>query len=764
MVPSSDAKETLRGSAERLQMGHGHSLNSLKECLDQWIRYTELTANCTSGRLNSTRFLTQYEGRHIFQGDNMRIQVLIVTNDISDATALQNALHKAHDGPYDVVWLKRLSEALERLRLDDIDVILIDLLLSDSQGIETFDKVFSATPHIPILTLSTMEDEVLGVEAVQRGAQGFLSKGHFNSSLVPQCLRSIIQRKAVEQNLYIERERATITLNSISDAVISTDMHGNVDCLNPAGEHMTGWTKEKALGCPISEVVQLINAKTREPVRNPIEQVLVAGQTVELAPDTVILRRGGREAPIQDSTALIRNERGETSGAVMVFHDMTAAQIMSQKMVHLAQHDVLTNLPNRLLLNDRIAQAIVNARRHGATAAVLFVDLDKFKNINDSLGHEMGDKLLQSVAARLCACVRASDTVSRLGGDEFVILLSETTRADDAAMAAEKIISAMIAPHVIDKHELYMTISIGVSLFPDNGDTPEKLLESADTAMYQAKQQGRNNCQFFTNAMNLRAVERQVIESGLRKAIERHELVLHYQPKVNLDTGLITGLEALVRWMHPVWGMTWPVRFVHIAEDCGVIVPIGRWVLLQACAQAVQWKRTGLDPGTIAVNVSSLEFRHKDFVNGIRDILRKTGMMPQNLQLEITESVLMQDVASSINVLTQIKAIGVELAVDDFGTGYSSLSYLIQFPIDVLKIDQSFVKNVTTMENNGVIVSAVIGMGKNLNQRVIAEGVEDQRQLDFLRKHNCEEGQGYYFSPPVAANAFAELLKSGIQK
>jgi EAL domain-containing protein (putative c-di-GMP-specific phosphodiesterase class I) len=282
--------------------------------------------------------------------------------------------------------------------------------------------------------------------------------------------------------------------------------------------------------------------------------------------------------------------------------------------------------------------------------------------------------------------------------------------------------------------------------------------------MYQAKQQGRNNCQFFTNAMNLRAVERQVIESGLRKAIERHELVLHYQPKVNLDTGLITGLEALVRWMHPVWGMTWPVRFVHIAEDCGVIVPIGRWVLLQACAQAVQWKRTGLDPGTIAVNVSSLEFRHKDFVNGIRDILRKTGMMPQNLQLEITESVLMQDVASSINVLTQIKAIGVELAVDDFGTGYSSLSYLIQFPIDVLKIDQSFVKNVTTMENNGVIVSAVIGMGKNLNQRVIAEGVEDQRQLDFLRKHNCEEGQGYYFSPPVAANAFAELLKSGIQK
>ena len=694
----------------------------------------------------------------------MKSRVLIVTNDSSDATALQNALHKAQDGPYDVVWLKGLSEALERLFLDDIDVILIDLLLPDSQGIATFDKVFSATPHIPILTLSTTEDEVLGVEAVQRGAEGFLSKGHFNSSLVPQCLRNIIQRKGVEQSLYIERERATITLNSISDAVISTDMHGNVDCLNPAAEHMTGWTKEEALGRPINEVMLLINAKTREPVRNPIEQVLVEGKTVELAPDTVILRRGGHEAPIQDSTALIRNARGETSGAVMVFHDMTASQIMSQKMSHLAQHDVLTNLPNRLLLNDRIAQAIVKARRHGATAAVLFMDLDKFKNINDSLGHEIGDKLLQSVAERLCACVRASDTVSRLGGDEFVILLSETTRADDATLTAEKIISAMTAPHLIDKHELYMTISIGVSLFPGDGDTPEVLLKSADTAMYQAKQQGRNNCQFFTNAMNLRAVERQAIESGLRKAIERHELVLHYQPKVNLDTGLITGLEALVRWIHPVWGLTWPVRFVHIAEDCGMIVPIGRWVLRQACVQAVQWRRTGLDPGTIAVNVSSLEFRHKDFVNGICDILRETGLMPQNLQLEITESVLMQDVASTIDVLTQLNAIGIELAVDDFGTGYSSLSYLMQFPLDVLKIDQSFVKNVTTMKNNGVIVSAVIGMGKNLSQRVIAEGVEDQCQLDFLRKHGCEEGQGYYFSYPVEADALTELLKSGIQK
>jgi diguanylate cyclase (GGDEF)-like protein/PAS domain S-box-containing protein len=694
---------------------------------------------------------------------SMNSQILIVTNDASDAAELQDALHSARDGPYTIVLLRQLSEALKRLSKDDIDAILVDLVLPDSQGIETFDKVFAAAPHVPILTLSTLKDEALAIEAVQRGAQGYLSKGHFSSYLVPQSLRNIIQRKTVELTLYIEKERAAITLNSISDAVIGTDMNGNVDYLNAAAELMTGWTKEEVRGRPISEVMPLINGKTRESVRNPIELVLVQKKPIELPVDTVILRRGGFEAIIEDSTAPICDARGEVVGAVMVFHDVTSTQTMSRKMAHLAQHDVLTNLPNRLLLNDRIAHAIVHAKRNRSSAAVLFMDLDKFKNINDSLGHEMGDKLLQSVAERLSNCVRASDTVSRLGGDEFVILLSETNHAEDVTTTAEKIIAASAAPYVIDKHELYMTTSMGVSLYPADGNTPETLLKNADTAMYHAKQQGRNNYQFFTSALNLRAVERQVIESNLRRAIERNELMLHFQPKVNLNTGGITGLEALVRWMHPTWGMTFPARFIHIAEDCGMIIAIGRWVLRAACIQAVKWESAGLNPGTIAVNVSSLEFRHKDFVKGVRDILAETKLLPQNLQLEITESVLMQDVGSSIDVLTQIKAIGVGLAVDDFGTGYSSLSYLMQFPIDVLKIDQSFVKNVTTTENNSVIVSAVIGMGKSLNQRVIAEGVENRRQLDFLKTHRCEEGQGYYFSRPVDADKFEKLLISGFK-
>jgi diguanylate cyclase (GGDEF)-like protein/PAS domain S-box-containing protein len=689
--------------------------------------------------------------------------VLIVSDVPSDVAALRDALQNAHDGPYEVVWLRRLSEALERLRQEDVDVVLIDVALPDSQGIDTFDQVYAATPHIPILTLSTLEDEALAIEAVERGAQGYLSKGYFSSYLVPQSLRNVIQRKAVEQTLFIERERATITLDSISDAVVGTDLHGVVDYLNKAGEAMTGWTREEAHGRPISEVMPLVNQKTREPVRSPVERVLQRGEAVNLAPDTLLLRRGEQEAAITDSTAPIRDRRGDIAGAVMVFRDITATQIMSQKMAHLAQHDVLTNLPNRLLLNDRIARAIVLAQRNGTSGAVLFMDLDKFKNINDSLGHDMGDRLLQSVAERLRVCVRASDTVSRIGGDEFVILLAATQHADDAAVTAEKIVAAMAVPHRIDKQELFMTTSMGISLFPCDGNTPDVLLKHADTAMYEAKQGGRNNYQFFTSAMNAQAVERLLIESDLRKAIDRGELLLHFQPKVNLHTGRIIGAEALVRWLHPVWGMTWPLRFIHVAEDCGMIVPIGRWVLRDACAHAVRWKKEGLDLGTIAVNVSSLEFRHKDFAQGVRDVLQATGLAPQSLQLEITESVLMRDIPASIAVLTELKSLGVELAVDDFGTGYSSLSYLMQFPVDVLKIDQSFVRNVDTAATNGVIVSAVIGMGKNLSQRVIAEGVEDQAQLDFLRQHDCEEGQGYFFSRPVDADAFEQLLRSGLK-
>ena len=443
------------------------------------------------------------------------------------------------------------------------------------------------------------------------------------------------------------------------------------------------------------------------------------------------------------------------------FHKEQKARAVAET---LARYDFLTNLPNRLLLNDRIAQAIEYAHRHQTSVALLFLDLDHFKHINDSLGHGAGDQLLQSVALRLIACVRSSDTVSRQGGDEFVILIPEEKQQAHTTLILDKILSAMVQPHAIAGNELHVTTSIGISIYPSDSHDAETLIKHADTAMYQAKQKGRNNYQFFQSEMNERAVERQLIETNLRRALERREFVLHYQPKINIESGAITGAEALIRWNHPQWGIVMPERFVAVAEECGLIVPIGHWVLREACLQSKRWESAGLSPGSIAVNVSALEFRSKDFVESVRCILSETGLAAEHLQLEITESVLMRDAKGSVAILQQLKQMGIQLAVDDFGTGYSSLSYLTQFPIDVLKIDQSFVQDIDALGGNNVIVSAIIAMGSSLHQRVIAEGVEDSAQLIFLKDRQCEEAQGYFLSRPVVGEQYAALLAQGISR
>ncbi len=435
------------------------------------------------------------------------------------------------------------------------------------------------------------------------------------------------------------------------------------------------------------------------------------------------------------------------------------------QMAHLAQHDALTDLPNRLLLNDRLDQAIALARRHGKQLAVMFLDLDRFKHINDSLGHTVGDQLLQSVAKRLTAGVRNSDTVCRQGGDEFVILLADIEHAEDAALSAQKILDALTVPHLIDQLDLHISVSIGISIYPDDGQDADTLIKNSDTAMYHAKEGGRNNYQFFEQNMNVLAVERQFIESGLRLALERQEFMLHYQPKINLETGTISGVEALVRWQHPQRGLIMPEQFVLIAEDCGLIVPLGTWVLREACRQAQAWQDAGLPPVPVAVNISAVQFRHKDFQESLTAILKDTGLAPGYLELELTESVLMHDADSTASVLNALKATGVRLAIDDFGTGYSSLSYLKRFPIDALKIDQSFMREITHAtadSDDASIVAAVVSMGKSLNQRVIAEGVETREQIAFLQAQGCSEGQGFYFSQPVSSEELVELLRTGI--
>ena len=691
----------------------------------------------------------------------MPSRILVLTDNRSDAETLTQLLHGNPGEVFEVEWLRQLSAGVERLRQGGVDAVVADLCLPDSRGMATFDQLLAAAPHTPILTLGAVENEALANQAVQRGAKACLSKEHFMSSLVPQTLRSIIERGHIEEAFFTEKARAEIALNSISDAVICTDLSGKVNYLNIAAETMTGWSRDEARGHPIGEVFQIIDGVTRQPDINPVDLVLQRNEVMGLTANTVLIRRNGSEATIEDSASPIHDWDGRITGAVVVFHDISAAKAMTLKMAHLAQHDFLTNLPNRMLLNDRIAQAITLAKRHNTQVAVLFLDLDNFKTINDSLGHATGDQLLQSVTARLCACVRGSDTVSRQGGDEFVILLSEGGHEGSAALTASKIMAALTEPHAIGDTELHVGASIGISVYPADGLDAEALIKNADTAMYHAKGKGRNNYQFFTSDMNRRAVERQVVESGLRRALDKHEFVLHYQPKINLASGKVSGAEALLRWQHPAWGMVLPDRFVPVAEDCGLIIPIGRWVLHEACAQAQNWLESGLALTSIAVNISALEFHQPNFVGEVTAVLAQTGLPASCLQLEITEGGLMRDAKASTEILTALKSIGVQLAVDDFGTGYSSLSYLKQFPIDILKIDQSFVQDIACADDSGIIVSAVIGMGNSMKLQVIAEGVENQVQLAFLTARHCDEAQGFLFSRPMAADQFTDMLVHG---
>jgi diguanylate cyclase (GGDEF)-like protein/PAS domain S-box-containing protein len=685
--------------------------------------------------------------------------ILLIDDDHLHAKALEEAMPNTEGTPANLEWVRTLSATLATLPAKQVRAIFLNLSLPDSQGIETLDRLLSVT-SAPVIVIGSADDEEICKRAMLHGARDYLLEGHLDSYAFARAIRNVGERDTARQELFAEKERAQVTLNSIGDAVLSTDCAGNVTYLNVVAEHMTGWSKKEALGHPLVEVFQIVDAVTHRTARNPVELAIRLDKVVGLSAKCLLVRRDGYETAIEDSTAPIHDRDGQVTGAVIVFHDVSVARSMVLEMSHLAQHDVLTDLPNRMLLNDRLSQAISFARRNQHLLAVLFLDLDGFKHINDSLGHAVGDKLLQSVAARLLTCVRKSDTVSRQGGDEFVILLPEVAHAADVAVSAAKIVVEIRKPHRVEEHDLCVTASIGLSTYPDDGQDAETLIKNADTAMYHAKQSGRDNFQFFKSDMSLRAVERQSLEGQLRYALERHELVLHYQPKINLRTGAITSVEALVRWQHPQRGLLLPGQFLTIAEDTGLIVPIGQWVLSEACRQMREWLDAGVLAVPVAVNISSLEFRGDHFLDGVRAALSKSHLDPRYLELELTETVLMRHAESTAYALAQLKALGVRLAVDDFGTGYSSLSYLTRFPIDALKLDQSFVRGIADSAENAIVVKAVISMGKSLKHRVIAEGVETQEQLNFLQSHNCDEGQGYFFSRPEPAQDFSKKLET----
>jgi diguanylate cyclase (GGDEF)-like protein/PAS domain S-box-containing protein len=687
--------------------------------------------------------------------------VLLIEDNPGDARLLKEMLNEHGAAGVKLTWMAFMAEAELYLAANRVDVILLDLGLTDAQGLAAVRRTHVAAPHVALLVLTGLDDESMAVQALQEGAQDYLIKGEIEPRWLMRSLRYAVERKIMEDALIAEKERAVVTLNCIGDAVACTDIDGRITFLNTAAQAMTGWPDQEAVGRPMADVFPIIDAVTGADLTAP--GWAVADSRNHLPPDAVLVRRDGMRIPVEDSIAPIHDHAGLRTGAVFVLRDATRTRAMTAQIIHAAQHDFLTGLPNRILLNDRITQAIAFAVRHEIQIAVLFLDLDGFKHINDSLGHAVGDQLLQSVAERLVGGVRASDTVSRQGGDEFVILLSDMKEPEGAVVSATRLLAAVARPHSIAGHDLHVTASIGISVYPDDGLDAETLIKNADTAMYQAKENGRQNFQYFKPAMNIRAVERQSIEEHLRRALERREFALHYQPKINLLTGVISGVEALIRWTHPARGPVAPAQFIPVAEDSGLILAIGAWVLREACTQARAWTDAGLPAARMAVNVSSMEFRDENFLSNLTEILAETGLNPALLELELTESVLMKRAETAISILGALREQGVSVAIDDFGTGYSSLSYLRRLPIDVLKIDQSFVRQISDGDGDTAIVAAVIGMARSLKLRVVAEGVETLEELLFLKAQKCDEVQGHYFSRPVLPEVFAQLLASGIQ-
>ncbi len=697
---------------------------------------------------------------------------LCVGPDQADAESVRRCLSQEANVSPQVEWENTLASALTSLAKKSFDAILLDFTLLDSRGPDTLKVVQAAAPDAPIVLIASPDDERAAKATLKRGVSDYLLKGFLEVRPLSRTLRDLVRQKtlerdaaaeqtradATEQTLFAEKERAEVTLNSIGDAVLCTDNAGRVTYLNLVAERMTGWAREEATGRPAVEIFHIIDSKTREPGRDPLQLAISHDMPMGLKADSLLIRRDGLESVIEDSVAPIHDHDGKVTGAVVVFHDVDEARAMVLKMSHLAQYDFLTDLPNRVLFNDRLDQAIAAARRHQRQVGLLFLDCDDFKEINDNLGHAVGDLVLQSIAKRLVSAVRNSDTVSRQGGDEFVILLSELEKTEDAAICARKIVAALARPHHIGQQDLHVTVSIGSAIFPEDGRNAETLLKAADMALYEAKQSGRNAYRAFLPNMRVREVERQSVEGRLLEAIEKKEFCLQYQPQVELATGKVVGIEALIRWNHPDRGLVPPAEFVPIAEDSGLIVPIGRWVLGEACRQAAEWRKAGLLLPSIAVNVSPIEFRSIGFVDRLKGFLTEHSIGRGMLELELTETVLMRDTESTEEALRSLEQLGVRLALDDFGTGFSNLSYLKRFPISTLKIDASFAKDLSTKVGDRTLIAAIIGLGKALGQTVIAEGIETEAQLGVLRELGCEEGQGFLFCRPLPADDLVSYL------
>lgn len=573
-----------------------------------------------------------------------------------------------------------------------------------------------------------------------------------NIAIVATC-EDISERKSSEEALRL-RQRV---IESSSNGIMITDTSGPgnpIIYVNPAFGRITGYDAQDTLG----RSMHFLLGEDQEQV----EFMEIHAALHEQREGNAVLRNYRKDGSLfwnDLSVSPVLDETGSVAHFVWVINDVTEREQHEELLEYQANHDALTGLPNRNLLADRITQSLANAHRYDMPVAVLFIDLDNFKFVNDSLGHALGDRMLIIQADRLHKSIRSGDTVARYGGDEFVVVISNLEKSEDAALVAQHIQELVSRPFTIDGHEFGITCSIGISLYPKDGHDVDSLLKNADAAMYRAKEQSRNSFQFYTSEMNDRVVERMVIERHLRHALELGQLEMHYQPQVELTNGRIIGVEALLRWHSPSLGAVSPSRFIPLAEETGLIVPIGEWVLKTCCEQNKAWQDAGLTPLTISVNISARQLQKKDLSGDIAAILRESGLKPRFLELEIVESMVMKDVESAMVIMTELKSLGIQLAMDDFGTGYSSLSYLKRFPFDRLKIDLSFVRDILSDPESASIARTIIAMAHNLNLRAIAEGVETKEQLEYLRLHGCDEIQGYYVSRPVNAQEFEALLR-----
>jgi len=563
--------------------------------------------------------------------------------------------------------------------------------------------------------------------------------------------KEIAERKRTEEALCL----AAAVFENTTEGAMVTDTKHRIVAVNKAFTEITGYEQ----GDVVSKTPQVLRSgKHDEPFYAAISASII--KTGRWKGEVWNRRKNGEIFPVWLNISTVADNFGQVTHYVSLFSDIAPIKESQAQLERLAHHDALTGLPNRLLFHARLEHALERARREGGLVAILCFDLDHFKNINDSLGHPAGDRLLQVVTKRLLDTVRKEDTVARFGGDEFTVLLEELQESKGAGIVAEKALNVLADPFDLDGHEAYVSGSVGISLFPDDGQDVTTLLKNADSALYRAKEHGGNSYHFYTKDLTTAAFKRLALESSLRRAVERGEFTLYYQPQLALNDGHIVGAEALVRWQHPELGLVLPAEFIPMAESTGLIVKLGEWVMNTACAQAKAWQKEGLPPMRIAVNISSVQVNRGEIITTVERVLHETGLDPQYLELEITEGLIMQQTHQTIAILDDLKAMGVMLAIDDFGTGYSSLSYLKRLPLHCLKIDRSFVCEIPGDSEDMAITRAVIALGNSLQLVVIAEGVENETQLEFLRSNGCDEAQGYLYSAPVPAADFAAFVRN----